>query len=68
MRTHQRNLFRYFTRHQDSCKVPSHRAFGVHLNEHINAVDALEQMHLITVTRPSTNYLMWTVHLTDTAA
>ena len=66
MRTHQRNLYRYFLRHGDGCTVPLSRDFGVHPHEHLNAVRALEKMQLITVNRASTNYLLWKVRLTST--
>lgn len=65
MRIHQRNLYRYFMRHETGCQVPGHRSFGVRRDEHINAVNALERMRLITVNRASDNYLMWTVRVNN---
>lgn len=63
MRIHQRNLYRYFMRHESGCTVPNHRSFGVRRDEHIKAVAALETMQLITVNRASDNYLLWTVEV-----
>lgn len=66
MRTHQRNLYNYFLRHEQDgcCPVPLHRSFGVQFKIHIHAIQALEDMKLIEVDRPSDNYLTWTMRFT----
>ena len=63
MRTHQRNLYRYFLRNGNGCTVPLSRSFGVRADAHIAAVNALEAMRLITINRVSDNYLSWTVEI-----
>lgn len=61
LRTHQRNVYHYFLKHGDGCRVPLHSWFGVRRVEHLNALHALEQKRLINLSRSSENYLTWTM-------
>jgi hypothetical protein len=66
LRTHQRNLFNYMLKWKRKCPdlpclVPVHTAFGVRQVDHIQAVNSLEKMQLISVNRASPHYTQWTM-------
>ena len=62
--SHQRNLYFYFLNHQEKrsdepCYVPTSPVAHGRLNQYFQALERLEELHLVTVDREAADYREW---------